>query len=228
GLTGKTEAFGGNALACPGDISTTEGRTAVANRISAVWDGPVTVLVNNAVTRTGRGWEAPLSEWRDAVDVNLWGPLELIRLFEPGMIASGIPSMVLNVGSKQGITNPPGHPAYNMVKAALKSLTEGLEHRYRSLDAPISAHLLVPGWTSDDPDKWEKGAWSSEQVAEFAVQRLSGGAFYIVCPDGETSEAMDAQRIAWGAGDITENRPALSRWHPDWKDAFAKDAADST
>jgi hypothetical protein len=22
-------------------------------------------------------------------------------------------------------------------------------------------------------------------------------------------------------GDVTENRPALSRWHPDWQEAFA-------
>ena len=32
------------------------------------------------------------------------------------------------------------------------------------------------------------------------------------------------QRIgdfAWAAGDITENRPPLSRWHPDYRDAFA-------
>ena len=28
--------------------------------------------------------------------------------------------------------------------------------------------------------------------------------------------------MAWAVGDIIENRPALSRWHPDYKDAFAK------
>ena len=33
--------------------------------------------------------------------------------------------------------------------------------------------------------------------------------------------ALDEKRIAWAAGDITENRPALSRWHPDWAAAFA-------
>jgi hypothetical protein len=27
-------------------------------------------------------------------------------------------------------------------------------------------------------------------------------------------------RILWAAGDLVENRPALSRWHPDYKDAF--------
>ena len=33
---------------------------------------------------------------------------------------------------------------------------------------------------------------------------------------------MDEKRIRWAAEDIVANRPALSRWHPDYKDAFAK------
>ena len=33
---------------------------------------------------------------------------------------------------------------------------------------------------------------------------------------------MDRKRIRWAAEDITENRPPLSRWHPDYKDAFAR------
>jgi hypothetical protein len=33
--------------------------------------------------------------------------------------------------------------------------------------------------------------------------------------------ALDERRILWAAGDIVENRPALSRWHPDYAEAFA-------
>ena len=33
---------------------------------------------------------------------------------------------------------------------------------------------------------------------------------------------IDNRRILWAAQDITENRPALSRWHADYKDAFDK------
>ena len=32
---------------------------------------------------------------------------------------------------------------------------------------------------------------------------------------------MDRRRIEWAAGDLVENRPALSRWHPDYEAAFA-------
>ncbi len=38
----------------------------------------------------------------------------------------------------------------------------------------------------------------------------------MTCRDSSTSAAF-----SWAAGDIVENRPALSRWHPDYAEAFA-------
>ena len=49
---------------------------------------------------------------------------------------------------------------------------------------------------------------------------LERGDFYILCPDNEVTPEMDRKRILWGAGDMTENRPPLSRWHPDYAAAF--------
>ena len=56
----------------------------------------------------------------------------------------------------------------------------------------------------------------------FLLDRLAAGDFYILCPDNETTRAQDAKRIAWASGDIVENRPALSRWHPDFSEAFKR------
>ena len=53
------------------------------------------------------------------------------------------------------------------------------------------------------------------------MRSLAQGDFYVLCPDNETERWMDERRMAWSIGDIVENRPALSRWHPDWKDAFS-------
>ena len=66
-----------------------------------------------------------------------------------------------------------------------------------------------------------EGAWLPEQVAEFLLAALERGDFYVLCPDNDVTPEMDRRRIAWGAGDLTENRPALSRWHPDYEAAFA-------
>ena len=55
---------------------------------------------------------------------------------------------------------------------------------------------------------------------------MARGDFYILCPDNDVTRAMDERRIAWAAGDIIDNRPALSGWHPDHQDAFARHMED--
>ena len=52
------------------------------------------------------------------------------------------------------------------------------------------------------------------------LESLSRGDFYILCPDNDVPRGLDEKRIAWAAGDIIQNRPALSRWHPDYGQAF--------
>jgi NAD(P)-dependent dehydrogenase (short-subunit alcohol dehydrogenase family) len=55
------------------------------------------------------------------------------------------PSAIVITGSKLGITNPPGNPAYNASEAAVKSLAEHLSFDLR--DSATNVHLLMPGWT---------------------------------------------------------------------------------
>ena len=52
------------------------------------------------------------------------------------------------------------------------------------------------------------------------MESLARGDFYILCPDNDVARPLDERRILWAAGDIVENRPALSRWHPDYAAAF--------
>jgi short-subunit dehydrogenase len=145
----------------------------------------------------------------------------------PGMIAAGREGAVVNLGSKQGITNPPGNAAYNISKAGVKALTEQLAWEFRQVEGGrLSAHLLVPGFTftgmTTSGAEKPAGAWWPEQVAERMVEGVEAGAFYIVCPDNEVDWETDRKRIAWAAGDVTEGRPALSRWHPHHGEAFKR------
>jgi len=135
------------------------------------------------------------------------------------MIAAGRPALIVNTGSKQGITTPPGDPAYNISKAGVKAFTEALQHELRNTpDCRVTAHLLIPGFVftgltahgrSDKP----AGAWTPEQTVDFM-------------PDNDVSRALDERRIAWAAGDIIENRPPLSRWIPEYAEAFKATLSD--
>lgn len=183
--------------------------------------GKVDLLVNNAVSRIGRGFEAELSEWRRAMEINLWGPIHGIRAFLPFLLKNHGPTAIVNVASKQGITNPPGHPIYNISKSALKTYTEALQHELRNNpdnqgDSPLTAHLLVPGWTTTGKAEHKPGAWLPDQVVNMLIAGIAENRFYIICPDDEVSAEMDKKRILWAAQDITEDRPPLSRWHPDF------------
>ena len=185
--------------------------------------GEVGVLMNNAVTRTeGSCWDSR-DQWQRAIDVNLWGVINGVQCFVPAMLAQASPCVIVNTGSKQGITNPPGKPAYNVSKAALNAYTECLQHELRNRrDCRIAAHLLIPGWTTSGKKEHVRGAWMPEQVIDALMTGLERGDFYILCADDEVSPEMDAKRILWAAHDIVDNRPPLSRWHPDYAEAFEK------
>ena len=144
------------------------------------------------------------------------------------MIAQGTDAAIVNTGSKQGITCPPGDTAYNVSKAGVKVVTEALAHELRNVEGSrVTAHLLIPGFTFTGMtagSRTEKpaAAWTGEQVVDFMLDSMAKGDFYILCPDNDVPREMDERRILWAAGDIVENRPPLSRWHPDYKDAFAR------
>jgi NAD(P)-dependent dehydrogenase (short-subunit alcohol dehydrogenase family) len=191
--------------------------------------GEVALLMNNAGTGGGGGlFAGDPARWRRIIDVNLLGVVNGVQSFAPDMIRQEAPSAIVNTGSKQGITCPPGDTAYNVSKAGVKVVTEALAHELRNIDAcRVSAHLLIPGFTftgmtagshAAKPD----AAWTAEQVVDFMLDAMGKGDFYILCPDNDVPREMDERRIMWAAGDIVENRPPLSRWHPDYKEAFAK------
>jgi NAD(P)-dependent dehydrogenase (short-subunit alcohol dehydrogenase family) len=210
-----------DVLAVPTDVARPHDVESLKEAVYAAF-GEVGLLMNNAATRTGGGALGRLEDWQEALGVNFWGVVHGVRAFVPRMIESGGAGLVVNTGSKQGITNPPGNLAYNVTKAALRTYTEGLQHELRSTPGcRVSAHLLVPGWTTTGKRAHKPGAWLPEQVIDVLVAALERGDFYILCPDDEVTPEMDRKRILWAAGDVTENRPPLSRWHADHAKDFA-------
>lgn len=211
----------------------------------------VNFLMNNAAISLGGGAMADMDKFHDLFSVNTIGPIHGCQAFIPLMKKKGEIGLVVNTGSKQGITAPPGNLIYNVSKAALKTWTEGLEHDLRTdrfeKKGNIYSALLIPGWVNTsinlkeertraqtegrafDEDKVffhenkpAPGAWMPMQVIEFMLKELNEGKFYIVCPDNDVDRETDNLRMTWAMQDITQDRPPLSRWHPDWKDKFSE------
>lgn len=206
------------------DVSDRASLEALRDAVLSHQDG-VDVLMNNAGVGIASDVFDSTGSWSKTLGVNLFGVTQGCQVFVPGMMARGKPAMVINTGSKQGITTPPGNPAYNLSKAGVKVYSEALAHHLREDGAPISVHLLVPGFVFTDINRGTRteappSAWTPEQTVAFMVERLTSGDFYIVCPDNDVDWPLDQKRMTWAMGDITENRPPLSRWHKDWAEPF--------
>ena len=188
--------------------------------------GGTDILMNNAGIQPGSSLLDDPENWLRILGVNLGGIVYGTQVFVPRMIERGRPGLVINTGSKQGITTPPGDPAYNVSKSGVKTFTEALAHELRNMEGhQLTAHLLIPGFVFTDLTRGSRtekpaGAWTPEQTAEFLFQSLERGDFYILCPDNDVSRELDEKRMAWAIGDIIENRPPLSRWHPDYAESF--------
>lgn len=190
--------------------------------------GDIAFVMNNAGTGGGGGAYSRYQGWQLILGVNLWGVINGVHAFAPVLVEQGKPAAMVNTGSKQGLTNPPGDAAYNVSKAGVRSLTESLAHELRNSDNPdVTAHLLVPGFTYTGlikrhiPEKPD-AAWLPEQVADVLLERMARGDFYIVCEDNDVTEDVDRARVQWNTDDLIENRPALSRWHPDYVEDFER------
>ncbi len=223
-------AHGGaeDILAVATDVSRIEEVETLRDRTFARF-GRVDILMNNAGIEAGGRFASPIETWRRIIDINLWGVINGVQAFLPALMERDAPALVINTGSKQGITTPPGNTPYNVSKAGVKVVTESLAHELRSREGcRVTAHLLIPGFVytgltkargvTEKPD----AAWTPEETVAFMLEAIGRGDFYILCPDNDVARENDEKRIRWAADDIVLNRPALSRWDARYTEAFAE------
>ncbi|KAK3314792.1 short-chain dehydrogenase/reductase [Apodospora peruviana] len=200
------------------------------SKVENEFGGKINLLALNAGVSRPTSFLDPsptnLTDFNNILSTNLFGVINGIHTLLPLIIKSKLSqSAIIITGSKQGITNPPGNPAYNASKAAIKSLAEHLDYDLRS-SPNITVHLLIPGWTftglSGNRPGTEKekpaGAWWPDQVVDYLSQKMAENKFYIVCPDNDVTTEIDNKRMLWATGDIVVGRPPLTRWRPEFKD----------
>jgi NAD(P)-dependent dehydrogenase (short-subunit alcohol dehydrogenase family) len=124
--------------------------------------GSVDLLMLNAGAafqpEGGKPWEDP-EYFHKTFAVNVFGPVNGLAAFLPLVQKTKDSASVVITGSKQGITNPPGNPAYNASKSMVKTITEHLAHDLRTSNPNISVHLLIPGWSFYGPSRRSRRMW---------------------------------------------------------------------
>lgn len=237
----------GDIVTAEMDVGRAEDWAALQGRVEGELGGRVHLLALNAAigTRTTLDDGAvDAGVWRAVLETNVLGvvhglaallPLVKKTAAEAAAGGEGGPAAaVVITGSKQGITNPPGNPAYNASKAAVRSLAEQLSFDLAKSAPAVGVHMLVPGWTWTgiaggvagglrDNEAGQGGrqkpdaAWWPEQVVDYLEARMRERQFWVLCPDNEVTEEVDRKRMLWSAGDAVEGRAPLSRWREEYK-----------
>jgi len=204
------------------DVSKIEEFEELKNLVGKSYGGKIDFLALNAGIGLRGTWSDP-EYFQKIMAVNLFGVINGISALLP-LVSKDSPASIVITGSKQGITNPPGNPAYNASKAAVKTLAEHLSFDLSKSHPNASVHLLVPGWTFTAMTgstvagyARPAGAWSPEQVVEYLETRMAEEKFYVICPDNDVSEETDKKRFLWAANDIVQGRPPLTRWRDEYK-----------
>ncbi|MBL9214517.1 MAG: SDR family oxidoreductase [Opitutaceae bacterium] len=114
--------------------------------------GRVDGLINNAVARTMKTFQAPLADWEASMKTNATGLFAISRAFGDAMAGRGSGSIV-NIGSIQGMVGPKfalyeglgmdALPDYFFHKAGMVNLTRYLAARYGPKG--VRVNCLSPG-----------------------------------------------------------------------------------
>jgi NAD(P)-dependent dehydrogenase (short-subunit alcohol dehydrogenase family) len=132
-------------LAVPGDVTDPAHADAVVEAAHRVFGGLDVVVANAGVGFGGTAADVDDERWGRTLDVNVTGPLRLVRAAIPGLIARGGGSIVL-VSSVSGLVSSTDSAAYVTSKAALIGLARSLAVDYGPKG--IRANALAPGWVA--------------------------------------------------------------------------------
>ncbi|WP_406257949.1 SDR family oxidoreductase [Streptomyces nigra] len=116
----------------------------LAAKVAAEY-GVVDVLVNNAgIGLAGSFFDTTPEDWKEVLDVNLWGVIHGCRLFGRQMAERGQGGHIVNVASAAAYQPSKALPAYSTSKAAVLMLSECLRAELAGQDIGVTA--ICPGF----------------------------------------------------------------------------------
>ena len=108
--------------------------------------GGINVAVNNAgVVNMKPSWELTLDEWRQVLDINLFGVIHGVRAFVPRILAAGSEGHVINIGSRASVTAIPNLAPYTVAKHGVLAISDVLRAEMKQIGAPVGVSVVMPG-----------------------------------------------------------------------------------
>ena len=127
---------------CVGDLSKSNFENAIKGCINQLGLDQIDVLINNAGYLVNKPFgELSMSDWQAVYDVNVFGPVRLIRSLY-ALLEKSSGSHILNISSIGGINGTdkfPGLSAYSSSKGALSILTEVLGKEFAKDGVHVNA-----------------------------------------------------------------------------------------
>ena len=172
----QLQADGLDAVGQVADVARYEDVEALA-AFTAARFGRSHLLFNNAgVSITGPTWAMSRDDWRWVWDVNVWGVVNGIKAFLPGMMAHGEPAYVINTGSLASFSGNGDHAPYCSSKAAVLSISQSLYSEMRAMMTAVGVSIVCPGmvatrihqsWRNRPPGD---APWSDREFADAAFR----------------------------------------------------------
>ncbi|MFG2345941.1 SDR family oxidoreductase [Streptomyces phaeochromogenes] len=126
------------------DVSDEQAMEKLAEKVAAEY-GVVDVLVNNAgIGLSGSFLDTTAEDWRNVLDVNLWGVIHGCRLFGKQMAERGQGGHIVNTASAAAYLPSRTLPAYSTSKAAVLMLSECLRAELAGQGIGVTA--ICPGF----------------------------------------------------------------------------------
>lgn len=125
------------------DVSSSTAMQALATQVESTF-GPPWLVVNNAgVAKLGLGWQLTDADWRWVIDVNLYGVVNGVCAFLPGLVQRN-EGYLINTASAAGLIGVPGGAPYVASKHAVVGLSESLYRELRAAGSPVGISVLCP------------------------------------------------------------------------------------